>query len=269
MTTPNVVSGRMYKDNEITQQILEIINKAESNLAIVSPYIDRVLHVEQAITRAITNGVEVTIFARKDGARIGGNRATDALAWFKANKVKVVGVPNLHAKFYINETEAVVTSMNLYTSSWTGSLELGFAVEGEAHAQLAAYLRDIVMPQSKSVVTKTTATRTSRPPKRATKSSTRRPSVPAKKEPSGFFGSVMNVVKDALESNEGFCIRCGERLTEAEYESGKALCRKDYRAWAEFKRPAFTEKFCTTCGKSKKTSFARPQCRECFADNPF
>ena len=76
----------------------------------------------------------------------------------------------------------------------------------------------------------------------------------------------MSVVKDALAIDDGFCIRCGDRLSDAEFEDSKTMCRKDYSVWAKFKNPAFTEKFCTTCGKSRKTLFARPQCSECCAD---
>jgi hypothetical protein len=42
----------------------------------------------------------------------------------------------------MNEREAVVISMNLIKSSWPGSLELGFVVEGDAHQQLVIYLRE-------------------------------------------------------------------------------------------------------------------------------
>ena len=53
----------------------------------------------------------------------------------------------------------------------------------------------------------------------------------------------MSVVKDALAVDEGFCIRCGDRLSDAEFEDSKTMCRKDYSVWVKFKNPVFTEKF--------------------------
>lgn len=263
---PNVVSGRIYVDNEITQQVIGIIDRAQSKVAIISPYIDRVMHVEQAITRAMGRGVKATVFVRKDGTRLGGNKSQDALDWFKKSKVDVIGVPNLHAKFYINETEAVLTSMNLLNTSWTGSLELGFAVEGDAHAQLTDYLNDRVLPQSQSVTTEAKSTRSPRQSARTKRTSSPRSASPKKKETTGFFGSVFNAVKDALDMSEGYCIRCGERLSESDYQAGKTLCRKDYRAWAEFKRPNYPEKYCVVCGNQRKTTYASPKCNECVED---
>ena len=268
---PRETSTRIYADNAITGEIIRIIDTAATKVALVSPYVDKVMHVEQAIGRAAKRGVSVTVFTRLDGARLGGGgKADDAIAWFKDNGVEVHGVPNLHAKFYINETEAAVTSMNLLKSSWANSLELGVTVSGEAHEQLENYLNETIFPWAEAAPqTKSKPA----PQKRASASTSSRASRPSagtkQKEAKGFFGSVMSGVKNALAVDEGFCIRCGDNLSDAEFEDGKTMCRKDYLAWAKFKKPAFPEKFCTTCGKSRKTSFARPQCSECFADNPF
>ena len=64
-------------------------------------------HVEQAITRAKQNGARVVVFVRKNGEQLGGRKDNDAIAWFKANDIEAEGVPHLHAKFYMNEREAV------------------------------------------------------------------------------------------------------------------------------------------------------------------
>ena len=77
----------------------------------------------------------------------------------------------------------------------------------------------------------------------------------------------MSAVKDALLPDEGYCIRCGEQLSDSEVEAGKTMCRKDYRAWAKFKNPDVKEPFCTTCGEKRGTTFAKPQCRYCYAES--
>jgi hypothetical protein len=266
MTSSSSSSTRIYADNAITGEIIRIIDTAKTKVALISPYVDKVMHVEQAIGRAAKKGVSVTVFTRLDGAKLGGGgKADEAISWFRQNGVEVHGVPNLHAKFYINETEAAVTSMNLLKSSWANSLELGVTVTGEAHEQLATYLNETIFPWAEAAP-KTPAktkqrTRTDKPKvSRPSKS----PAASQNKASKGFFGSVMNAVKDALAIDEGFCIRCGEKLSDAEVDDGKTMCRKDYLAWAEYGRPNFKESFCTTCGEKRSTTYARPQCRECF-----
>jgi len=37
LNTPSEISGRIYSDNEITNQIVRVINEAKEQLAIVSP----------------------------------------------------------------------------------------------------------------------------------------------------------------------------------------------------------------------------------------
>jgi hypothetical protein len=248
--------GQLYSDNDVTNRVIRVIGEANSQLAIVSPYLDRVLHVEQAILKAKAAGANPVVFARRDGSVIGGNKGKDAVAWFKDEGIEVVGVPRLHAKFYMNEREAVVTSMNLLNSSMLGSLELGFVVEGETHRQLVQYLSTLrIMSESKSESPATTPKNKSRP--RVKKSS-----APQKKS-GGLLGAVVGVVKDVFELHPGHCIRCGDPFSGDDVDAGKTLCAKDYRAWARYKDPNFREKYCASCGQKRKTSYADPYCSEC------
>ena len=175
------------------------------------------------------------MFVRKDGEQLGGRKDNDAIAWFKANDIEAEGVPHLHAKFYMNEREAVVTSMNLIKSSWSRSLELGFVVEGDAHQQLVSYLRETLR-----VVIAAKEMEAKKKPDAKTKKSTTKPTrkhqpakankrAPASKQPEpkkGFFGTVFDVVRDILVEDEGHCIRCGELLTDAEFKDGKPCAAK-------------------------------------------
>lgn len=249
MTLPAQVTGRIYTDNDITGQVVRVIREARENLVIVSPYVDRVPHVEQAILEAEENGATIAAFVRKDGKIEGGNNGKTALDWFRLNDIEIVAVPHLHAKFYMNENEAVVTSMNLLKTSWLGSLELGFVVTGEAHRQLVEYLK--------------TLRRVSGAPELPTK-----PGLFNKLRKPRAKAQTKRTKKTVVITTKAFCIRCGDPLSSAEVKANKTLCRKDYLAWAEYKNEEYPEKFCNTCGKSRKTSFLKPQCRSCFDENP-
>ena len=261
---------RIYTDNEITGQVLRVINEAKSQLAIVSPYVDRVPHVEQAILRAKNNGARVVVFVRKDGSILGGSNSQDAIDWFKSNNVEVVGVPNLHAKYYMNDTEAVVTSMNLLKSSWSGSLELGFLVDGSAHLQLVEYLRNTLrvisnVPQP-AFATPQKPSRAKPEPSRIDRSRPTKKMDSASTNNKGFFGSLLGAVKEILAMDAEYCIRCGEQLSEYDADVGNVLCRTDYKAWAKYKNPDYEENYCVTCGERRRTTYAKPQCESCFAN---
>jgi len=269
----------LFADNEVTARILDIISGAKRTMALVSPYVDRVNHVEQQLLLAQRRGVQATVVVRQEGNVIGGNNSKDALGWFREHGMQVLAVPNLHAKFYINEKEAVVTSMNLLRSSWSGSLEVGVSVSGEAHKRLAAYLADTVRELSVGVQQLTHATSRGsaaeiksratggRPAKAQSSLSARRPPGRTRRdEPKieGFFGAVDRLLKDLGLVPAGFCIRCRSRLDVGEVQAGNVLCARCYRQWVRHENSDYPEKYCTTCGMESRTSYSRPQCERCY-----
>jgi len=59
-----------------------------------------------------------------------------------------------------------------------------------------------------------------------------------KNQESGGFGSL---IRGLILGPAGYCIRCGNDLSEAEVDAGKTMCAKDYASWARFKKPDFKE----------------------------
>lgn len=267
-------SGRIFSDNEVTARVLDVIRNAESWVALVSPYVDRVGHVEQALLQAKRRGVRILIVVRRDEDAFGGNNGKEALAWFDQEGLEVKAVPNLHAKFYANEREGVITSMNLLRSSWSGSLELGMSVTADDHRQLVSYLRDHLtsfftvtaggnsetVSEGNAAANKTKA-KTTKTPKRYA-SAGRKPQAQVVRERRS--GSFTDMLKNLILGAPGYCIRCGKPLAEGEADSGKVLCQDDYTAWAVYRNPEFPEKYCTTCGKRRRTTYSRPECSACY-----
>jgi hypothetical protein len=72
------------------------------------------------------------------------------------------------------------------------------------------------------------------------------------------------MIRGLLLGTAGYCIRCGDDLSEADVDAGKTMCGKDYASWARFKKPEFKEKYCTNCGEEKPTTFAKPECQDCY-----
>lgn len=105
---------------EITSKILMLIEEAKTELILVSPYvkIDYWGKMKSCLERAIERGVNITFIARKN--------ADQDLTYIKGLKLKLVLVNDLHAKVYINDRQAIVTSQNLLHSSDINSVEIGY-----------------------------------------------------------------------------------------------------------------------------------------------
>lgn len=128
---------KIIHPNKVTGQLLDIIQEAEKELVIVSPYVNFSYWQKPvtAIKQAISRGVKVDFYIRNDPGRDTGQAHVEKLG------ITPILVENLHAKIYYNDTDGIITSMNLLHSSDSNSIEIGSQVE--APAELAE-LRRIV-----------------------------------------------------------------------------------------------------------------------------
>ena len=92
--------------------IEKIIREAQTSLTIVSPYIRLKSSLLERLRDANDRGVAIdVIFGKEELLR-------DARVFFEATpSVAVYYHPHLHAKYYFNESDLVVSSMNLYQAS--------------------------------------------------------------------------------------------------------------------------------------------------------
>lgn len=110
--------------HEISGKILTLIEEAENELIIVSPYIKvkSWVRMMRALQKAIRNEVKITFIIRK-------NAEQKELSVIEDLGITPILIDDLHAKLYINDKSAVVTSHNLYHYSETNSIELGHYTE--------------------------------------------------------------------------------------------------------------------------------------------
>lgn len=105
---------------EITSKIHTLIEEAKTELILVSPYvkIDNWGKTKSCLNRAIDRNVNITIIAREN--------ADQDLNYIKNLKIRLVLIKDLHAKVYINDKQAIVTSQNLLHYSDSNSVEIGY-----------------------------------------------------------------------------------------------------------------------------------------------
>jgi len=59
----------------------------------------------------------------------------------------------------------------------------------------------------------------------------------------------------------GICVRDGSKMA---FDTSRPLCAKCYLEWAKYKNEDYVEKYCHSCGKPTKTTYARPLCLACY-----
>lgn len=219
---------------DTSASIERIIRGAEKKLMLISAYVyPRMIYLSR-LKDAAARGVEITLI-------FGKKRMDDkVMALFKElDNLEIYYLDILHAKCFVNEKEAVVTSLNLLNGSEEKNREMG--VRLNAIADQAAYAECVqevnsILAEAKLIHSSRGANRSAIKPKaNVTVSGPRFP-------------------------DTGYCIRCRK---EDRCDPDVPLCVNDFKVWVQYEDPDYRENYCHTCGEEKRVSVARPMCTDC------
>lgn len=256
MGASNESDMHVVTDDAVAQTALALIREANEYVVLVSPYNAFWTHLKNEITFAIERKVRVTAIYNPNGYSRG-----DGNEWLMGTGATVYRLPNLHAKLYLNESAALLSSMNLTERSSRNSMDVGMLVNGGA---AYAALRDYAVRLTKL------GERVERPTEDGRARAEESP-----REPQGA-GSVRDRLDriraeapgEALKRAKTFlrignCVRCRKVIKYA--PSDKPLCERHYAEWSRFGNPNYREKYCHKCGASAPTTYAKPLCPACYA----
>ena len=228
----------------ISSELVEIIRDARERLWLVSPF----LKVNPRLRRLL----EDTNRSRDIDARViyGKNDLQpDESIWLEGlASIRTMFCKDLHAKCYLNEHKALLTSMNLYEYSQVRNYEMGILVLKEEEPELYDKVCDearLIMRASEEIrvsVARVTPSEDNSSLSEATP--TRQQIRPTQEKPNG-----------------GFCIRCKADLPA---NPSKPYCDRCYQSWNQYKNAEYKEKQCHLCGKEHAATLARPVCRDCY-----
>ena len=218
----------------VTAGIDKIIREAEEKLVLISPYL-RIDNTTRELLDDLNDKGIVTIHVI-----YGKNQLrTDENKWLNSlNSIKISFREDLHAKCYLNEKEALVTSMNLYAFSMQNNVEMGILVckdEKEDEGLYKDILRHVEWIERRS--------KTEKEPGNARKSTRKK----ARKPQSA--------------SGKGFCIRCG---IDIPVNPQKPYCFRHFKSWDRYKDDNYQEECCHTCSKEHQATMKKPVCISCY-----
>ncbi|MHA3786788.1 phospholipase D-like domain-containing protein [Flavobacterium hauense] len=139
---------------EIASQIMTLIQEADKKLIIVSPYVnindwDK---MKRCLSKAVANDIEITFIARKN--------AKQDFSELKAIGITPILVDDLHAKVYISESHAIVSSLNMVHYSDIKSIDVAYKTDQEAERkELVDFVNKYVLA-GKTKVEKQSITKT-------------------------------------------------------------------------------------------------------------
>ena len=99
----------------------KLFKNANSKLILISPYIQLQRRIKELLITKKQQGIEIIIVCRKDSLN-------ESIIDYST---EIFDVPTLHAKCYLNEKEAILTSLNLYEFSQQNNDEMGVYVKNE------------------------------------------------------------------------------------------------------------------------------------------
>lgn len=218
----------------VSHELTQLIKKADEKLYLISPYLQIATALKDLIRERDSRKIDIrVVYGKQDKLN-----PEDLSFLQELSSVKVYFCENLHAKCYLNESTAIITSMNLYQYSQQNNREMGIKVDKEAPD---SDLYNEIVAEARRII------QTSTEPQFIVKKKTAEPTVaPPQKKPT---------------SQSGFCIRC---KTTIPLDPGHPLCSNCYQSWANYSDPTYREKHCHVCGKSSQTSYAKPICYDCF-----
>ncbi len=216
----------------INYRLEQVINNANERLILISPYLKINDHIKNSLVERDMRKIDIRLIYGKSELQPLENNWLKSLQYVRTSFLK-----DLHAKCYLNEKEAIVTSMNLYDFSQITNYEMGIYVEKDKdptlYDNIYEEVKRLIIASGEIKVTVSTVPSTPLPRPKSTQTKTR----------------------------NGYCIRCH---TEVKLNPMVPYCKKCYSSWNEYKNDEFEEKCCHICGKQNKSTKIKPSCYDCY-----
>lgn len=222
----------------VSYHLEELIKSTKERLILVSPYLQFADRIKEHLKNLNIQKKDIRIIYRENKLQI------DETNWLAEQiGVRTSLCKNLHAKCYLNENEAIITSMNLYAFSQINNNEMGILItkqeDPELYAATFAEVQSLLTISEEIRVTVRTVAAAGKEKTAATPVETKEAPARAGTKP------------------KGFCIRTG---VEIPFSVEKPLSYDAYKKWNQYGDKDYPEKFCHFSGEPSDgaTSVAKP-----------
>jgi hypothetical protein len=225
----------------VSYHLEQIIKGATERLIIISPFLKINKRIKEFLEDKDRLKLDVRVIYGKN------ELMPEEINWLKSKiSIRTSFCENLHAKCYLNEREALITSMNLYDFSQANNNEMGIYIvksdEPELYNSLYTEVGRLIRISEEVKVSVERVIPKDSPAKSSS----------AKTGSTNTKGNL---------KDEGVCIRCKVPI---KLDPTHPLCKGCYGVWKQFGNEDHEEKYCHICGRSNKSTINKPACYDCF-----
>lgn len=151
---------KFLTSSNLDNEIESIIRNAKKKLILMSPYINLNSTIKELLLqKAMEPELEVIVAFREEdnGGNIKKQKQFESFEnesvfknlkelgiWKELPNVRLLGLKDLHAKYYANESKGIVTSLNLYRYSIMHNIEYGCLLRGDTFIEATNYSEKIL-----------------------------------------------------------------------------------------------------------------------------
>lgn len=149
--------SKFITSSNLDNEIESIIREAKTKLLLISPYINLSDNIKNLLMQKTFHPELEIIVAFREEWKEGKNRGDNNVeieskyknlkeleVWKNFPNIRLVGLNNLHAKYYANESKGVITSLNLYRYSIKNNIEYGCLIRGNTYLETTNYSERII-----------------------------------------------------------------------------------------------------------------------------
>ena len=217
----------------VSYRFEEIIKSATERLVLISPFLRVNERIKELLEDKDRLKIDVRVIYGKNELQPDENNWLESMTSIRTSFCK-----NLHAKCYLNENEALLTSMNLYEFSQINNNEMGILVSRDNELELY----NEILQEAMRIVRVSEEIRVTVAKVEASESDSERPA--GKKT-----RTTLKTPKD------GFCIRCKTVLSA---NPAQPYCKRCYASWRRYENEEYEENHCHTCGTDYPSTLLNP-----------
>lgn len=270
--------AKFLKGSDLNAAIEKLIESAGSKIFLVSPFIKLHNRIADELKSKISiPEIELWVLFGKNTENPSLSLGMDDLNFFKQfPNVDIRYAERLHAKYYANESEAVLTSMNLYDFSQNNNIEFGVAVKssllgvlsntGDASLDIDAsnYFEDVFKRAEQIFKSSPRFEKINLGLSKIYKGSSmeidkteaffkqkKDSSIPAKKFEQSYTAPI------SQSKPLGYCIRTAKPIP---FNTKRPFSDEAFVSWSKFSNPDYAEKYCHFSGEPSngETTFSKP-----------
>jgi tRNA splicing endonuclease len=265
--------AKFLEGDHLNSELINILEQAHEQLVIISPFIKLHPRIKDKLKNKLTEAnLAITIVFGKNEDNKSKSLSLEEFEFLKAfPNIEIKYEPRLHAKYYANESAAILSSMNLYDYSLNNNIEFGILTKNTIIGDLTGRIVGESLDYDAFTYFETVVNN----------STLKFKNVPQYKQVN--FGISKKYTHSEVEldllSNElefkktklkkeikktyaknvesGYCIRTGVKIP---FNPKKPLSDKAFESWNKFKDKTYSEKYCHFSGEKSngETTFAKP-----------